>query len=154
MASFALLINLTCDEFSSPTWLQHVQQRKREFITWLKPPGAHGYRKRECWNLGEEFVQRGEAKKKDKKKEEEEVGQKEAELQATGSHHLWKTQPIGVTIQLSYVCCWLQWLQQGMESMNLLIPSRFVSWNNSFSDISRKYMLPNMIRVVPALSYW
>ena len=29
---------------------------------------------------------------------------------------------------------------------NLVIPSRFILWKNSFSEISRKCMLPNMIR--------
>ena len=30
----------------------------------------------------------------------------------------------------------------------LVIPSHFIPWKNSFSDISRKYILPNMFRVV------
>ena len=38
-----------------------------------------------------------------------------------------------------------------MKSMKFVIPSRFISWVNSFSDISRKWILPNMIRAVPVL---
>ena len=39
-------------------------------------------------------------------------------------------------------------LQKGMKSMRLVIPSGFISWVNSFSDISRKWSLPNMIGAV------
>ena len=35
-----------------------------------------------------------------------------------------------------------------MNSMKLVLPSHFISWINSFSDISRKWVLPNMIRAV------
>ena len=35
-----------------------------------------------------------------------------------------------------------------MKSMKLVILSRFISWVNSFSDISRKCILPNMIGAV------
>ena len=42
-------------------------------------------------------------------------------------------------------------LQRLMNSVTLAIPSRFISWNDTFSDISRKCILSDMIRAVPAL---
>ena len=39
-----------------------------------------------------------------------------------------------------------QLMMYSMKSMKLVFPSRFISWTNSFSDISRKCILPNMIR--------
>ena len=33
----------------------------------------------------------------------------------------------------------------------LVIPSRFISWKNPFCDVSRKWILPNTLRAVPAL---
>ena len=38
--------------------------------------------------------------------------------------------------------------QVDMNSMKLVIPLHFISWVNSFSDISRKCILPNMIGAV------
>ena len=35
-----------------------------------------------------------------------------------------------------------------MNSMKLVIPLDFISWKNSLCDISRKCILPNMIREV------
>ena len=38
-----------------------------------------------------------------------------------------------------------------MTSIKLVIQSHFLSWKNSFSDIDRKYILPNKIRAGTAL---
>ena len=38
-----------------------------------------------------------------------------------------------------------------MNSMKLVIPSRFISRNKSFSDISGMYIFPDMIRMVLTL---
>ena len=35
-----------------------------------------------------------------------------------------------------------------MNSMKLVIQLHFISWKNSFSNISKKYILPNMIGMV------
>ena len=44
------------------------------------------------------------------------------------------------------------WSDKIMNSMKLVIPLHFISWKKkSFSDISRKWILPNMIRAVAAL---
>ena len=38
-----------------------------------------------------------------------------------------------------------------MKSMKLVIPSRFISWKNPFSDASRKVIITIIIRMVPVL---
>ena len=57
-----------------------------------------------------------------------------------------------VTNVLTQVYFWCEQLH--LNSMKLVIPLHFISWKNSFSDISRKCILPNMIYFVKYTSCW
>ena len=50
-------------------------------------------------------------------------------------------------------CCFWSFVKN-MNSMKLVNPLHFISWKNSFSDISRKCILPNMIGAVNSHQRW